>query len=101
MNTRSKILFFASNPQDMTPLNLDGEIRSITMKIRGSEYLFGLNDRMAIYEELRKLDAPESDAAIAQLIQIATNYELLIHNLNRSEDAISTYLKQKSGNQQN
>ncbi|MBK7320683.1 hypothetical protein [Candidatus Villigracilis affinis] len=38
MNTEIKILFFASNPEDVTPLNLDEEIRSITTKLRTSEY---------------------------------------------------------------
>ena len=35
---KKKILFFASNPEDVTLLNLDEEIRSITMKIRSSDY---------------------------------------------------------------
>jgi len=38
MDAKIKILFFASNPEDVTPLNLDEEIRSITTKIRASEY---------------------------------------------------------------
>ena len=33
-----KVLFFAANPQDQTQLRLDEEIRSITEKIRLSEY---------------------------------------------------------------
>lgn len=38
MADKIKILFFASNPDNMTQLHLDEEIRSITMKIRASEY---------------------------------------------------------------
>src|SRR2546422_605022 len=38
MDAKIKILFFASNPKDVTPLNLDEEIRSITTKIRASEH---------------------------------------------------------------
>lgn len=38
MDAKTKILFFASNPKDVTPLNLDEEIRSITTKIRASEH---------------------------------------------------------------
>jgi len=38
MDAKIKILFFASNPEDVTPLNLDEEIRSITTKIRASDY---------------------------------------------------------------
>jgi hypothetical protein len=38
MDGKIKILFFASNPEAVTPLNLDEEIRSITTKIRASEY---------------------------------------------------------------
>jgi hypothetical protein len=38
MNTRIKILFFASNPDHSAPLMLDEEIRSITAQIRMSEY---------------------------------------------------------------
>ena len=38
MTTKLTILFFASNPEDVSQLNLDEEIRSITMKIRASEH---------------------------------------------------------------
>ena len=38
MDAKTKILFFASNPKDVIPLNLDEEIRSITTKIRASEH---------------------------------------------------------------
>ena len=38
MSTKSKILFFASSPRDMDKLKLDEEIRSITMKLRTSDY---------------------------------------------------------------
>lgn len=38
MDKKIKVLFFASNPFDTTRLKLDEEIRSITMKIRASEY---------------------------------------------------------------
>jgi hypothetical protein len=38
MSGKSKILFIASNPNDLTQLNLDEEIRSITMKIQAAEY---------------------------------------------------------------
>ena len=38
MSPRAKILFFASNPEDVTQLSLDEEIRAITTKIRGSDY---------------------------------------------------------------
>ena len=36
MHTTCKILFFASNPKDVLPLNFDEEIRSIEMKIQAS-----------------------------------------------------------------
>jgi len=35
---KTKILFFASNPQNTTVLSLDEEVRSINKKIRESEY---------------------------------------------------------------
>jgi hypothetical protein len=38
MSIRTKILFFASNPEDVTKLSLDEEIRAITTKIRTAEY---------------------------------------------------------------
>ena len=38
MDAKTKILFLASNPKDVTSLNLDEEIRSITTKIRASEH---------------------------------------------------------------
>jgi hypothetical protein len=38
MNAKAKILFFASNPDNVTQLHLDEEIRAITMKIRASDY---------------------------------------------------------------
>jgi hypothetical protein len=38
MDKKVKVLFLASNPFDTTRLKLDEEIRSITMKIRTSEY---------------------------------------------------------------
>jgi hypothetical protein len=38
MNAKIKILFFASNPDDVTQLHIDEEIRSISMKIRASDY---------------------------------------------------------------
>lgn len=38
MNAKIKILFFASNPENVTQLHLDEEIRSITKKIQASDY---------------------------------------------------------------
>lgn len=38
MDKKIKILFFASNPEDVQPLKLDEEIRSITTNIRAAEY---------------------------------------------------------------
>lgn len=38
MDQKIKVLFFASNPFDTNRLKLDEEIRSITMKIRATEY---------------------------------------------------------------
>ncbi|MBP7960481.1 MAG: CHAT domain-containing protein [Caldilineaceae bacterium] len=38
MASRTKILFFASNPDSVKPLNLDEEIRAIRAKIRASDY---------------------------------------------------------------
>jgi len=50
MSTRIKILFFASNPEDVSKLSLDEEIRAITARIRTAEYrdVFDLISRWAI-----------------------------------------------------
>jgi hypothetical protein len=57
------------------------------------DLIFGLTARTAAYDELASMNAPTSDADIAQLLRIADQYEQLMQGAARAQRAIAAYLR--------